>query len=185
MGYRKSIKGDGNVANEELSHNRVQINVNGAGPVLFVLFVIALLTVAIAWLFIHYGSLLLFLLLCLFIGGFLVVVVVGACFVVREISRTYHQVQADKLQSQIITVGEVLAFRNGAEWDHLSAQHEAAKVIPQISVAKQEPQEPLPSEAWVVIDMHRQGIGFKKIAEATLWTEYEVRKLCNKLDGKT
>jgi hypothetical protein len=85
----------------------------------------------------------------------------------------------------LITHGDVVAYRVGSkEFEHLSAKHEQAKVIPQVTVSEQE-HEPLPSEAWVVIDMHRQGIGFKKIAEATLWTEYEVRKLCNRLDGKT
>ena len=59
----------------------------------------------------------------------------------------------------------------------------AASAIPQVALSKQQEQEPLPSEAWVILDMHWQGVGFKRIAEATKWTEYEVRKLCNRVDA--
>jgi len=114
-------------------------------------------------------------------------VVLGlGCTGTLMVSFTLHKIGLWHIRRNVVAVGEVVAVRNeDGTWTHLSATHEHAKVIPQVALSKAEPQEPLPSEAWVVIDMHQQGIGFKKIAEATLWTEYEVRKLCNRLDGKT
>lgn len=65
MGYRKSIKGDSNQQSEEFSHNRVSIHFDGAGIVLFVVFLIALITSALIWLVVHFGGLLLLCLLAL------------------------------------------------------------------------------------------------------------------------
>ena len=99
---------------------------------------------------------------------------------------TLHKIAHWRIHSNVVAVGEVVAVQNrDGTWTHLSAQQVAAGVPPAPQLPAPKDEGPLPSEAWVVIDMHRQGIGFKKIAEATLWTEYEVRKLCNRLDGKT
>lgn len=85
-------------------------------------------------------------------------------------------------ESQVVQRGDVVLHHGRTKPYVVSADHEAAKVIPQVAISKQET-ELLPSEAWVVLDMHWQGIGFKRIAEATRWTEYEVRKLCNRVDA--
>ncbi len=98
---------------------------------------------------------------------------------------TLHKIARWRIHRNVIAVGEYLVYRDPdtGKFEHLSAEHERAKVpqIPQVTVTEE---GPLPSEAYVILDMHRQGIGYKKIAEATRWTEYKVRQLCNQVDGK-
>ncbi len=112
-------------------------------------------------------------------------VVLGlGCTGTLMVNFTLHKVGAWRIHRNVVAVGEVVAVRNeDGTWTHLSAQHVAAGVPPlQLPAPKDE--GPLPSEAYVILDMHRQGIGYKKIAEATRWTEYKVRQLCNQFDGK-
>lgn len=183
MAYKKSIRGDDNQTNEQFAHNRINIHMGGAGMMLAG-FAIVLMSGAVIWMIERNGSLLSILVVLSFIGIFAGATIVGVCFIVAHVSSTIQQVHTNKILAQVVVAGEVVAYRNGDEWDHLSAAHEQAKVMPQLPM-KAESQEPLPSEAWVIIDMHRQGIGFKTIAETTKWTEYAVRKLCNQIDGKT
>jgi hypothetical protein len=182
MAYKKSIRGDDNQSNEQFAHNRVTIVMGGAG-IMLVGFLIVLMSAAVIWMVVSNGGLLSTLVMLTFVGCFLVAIVYGGCFIVVLISSTIQRVQSNKILSQVITVGEVVASHDGADWTHLSSIHEQGKVMPLLPM-KAESKEPLPSESWVVLDMHKQGIGFKSIAESTQWTEYAVRKLCNQVDGK-
>jgi hypothetical protein len=182
MAYKKSIRGDDNQANEQFAHNRITIVMGGAG-IMLVGFVIVLMSAAVVWMVVRNGGLLSILVVLTFVGCFLVAIIYGACFIVVQISTTIQRVQANKILSSVIVAGDVVAHHNGQEWTHLSSIHEQGKVMPLLPM-KAESREPLPSEAYTVIDMHRQGVSFKKIAEATLWTEYKVRQLCNQIDGK-
>src|SRR5260370_27724592 len=115
-----------------------------------------------------------------------------ACGTILMLTFTYSWVgrllskrKRDELHQRLIVHGDVAAYiMPDGKFEHLSARHEEAKAIPQVALSKQQDQEPLPSEAWVILDMHWQGIGFKRIAEATKWREYEVRKLCNRVDAQ-
>lgn len=182
MSYKKSIKGDNNQASEQFAHNRIFVDFNGAGVVMLAGFVIVLVSAAVAWMILRNGSLLSILIILSFLALFIGAGIVGTCFLVVRISDMLTRVRVNKILSQVVVSGEVVAYRDGDQWNHLSAEHERAKVIPQ--VLPKEEQDPLPSEAYTIIDMHKQGVSFKKISEATLWTEYAVRKLCNQIDGK-
>jgi hypothetical protein len=182
MAYKKSVRGDSNQANEEWSHNRITIVAGGAGIIL-VCFVCCLVLAAILWMAIKEGTLFSILIIGSFLAVFLGAGIVGACFLTVRISDALTKVQVNRILSQTVIAGEVVSHYDGEEWTHLSSIHEQGKVMPQLPM-KAESKEPLPSEAYVVLDMHKQGIGFKAIAEATQWTEYAVRKLCNQADGK-
>lgn len=124
-----------------------------------------------------------------FVAGLLITILVCAAIyiAVRTISEAGIYL-AKLLQAwrsrRLVVHNDIASYHNDdGTWMHLSVEHEKAKAIPQVAISKQEELEPLPSEAWVVLDMHWQGIGFKRIAEATKWTEYEVRKLCNRVDA--
>jgi hypothetical protein len=183
MAYNKRIRGDSNSANEEFSHNRITIVAGGAG-VIAVCFVCCIILAAILWMALREGALFALLIIGAFLALFGGAGIAGTCFLIVKISDTIYKIRVNRLLSQTIVSGEVVAYRNeNEEWDHLSSIHEQGKVIPQLTF-KPEKHEPEPSEAWVILDMHKQGIGFKAIAEATQWTEYAVRKLCNNADGK-
>src|SRR6266487_1421451 len=58
----------------------------------------------------------------------------------------------------VISIGEVVAYKNGDDFAHLSAEHERAKVaLPAITVkeVKEEPH----SEEGTVVELHNQGLG--------------------------
>lgn len=179
MAYNKRIRGDSNQANEEFSHNRITIVAGGAG-VIAVLFAISLVVAALVFVVINFGWLISAMIILALVGASLY----GASFLVERISDVHTKIRQNKLLAHTIVSGELVSHYDQDEWTHLSAIHEQAKNMPQLPM-KAESQEPLPSEAYVILDMHRQGIGFKAIAEATKWTEYAVRKLCNQADGKT
>ena len=81
MGYQKSIRGDDNESNEQLSHNKVTVHVNGAAPTLLVCFIILLLCAALGWLVLHYGTLLTVL-------GLVLVLVAFLCSIALLVART-------------------------------------------------------------------------------------------------
>ena len=183
MAYRKNIKGDSNQANEEFSHNRITV-VMGSSGVILALFLIVLVSSAIGWMIVREGTLFSILIVGTFCALFAGGAAYGANLLLREISKTHTQMRANKLLARTIVSGEIVSYLDDEdEWTHLSAIHEQAKIMPQLPM-KAESKEPLPSEASVILEMHRQGIGFKTIAESTMWTEYAVRKLCNQIDGK-
>src|SRR6185437_15597128 len=66
MSYTKSIRGDDNQQNEQLSHNRITVHPGGAG-VLFVAFLIILFGSMIVWLIVSYGGLIAMTLLVLWL----------------------------------------------------------------------------------------------------------------------
>lgn len=187
MSYKKSLKGDSNQANEEFSHNRITIVAGGAGVIL-VCFVCCLVLAAIVWMIARQGALFSLLIILSFLAifsiGMAVLFALGLSFVVERISFMVREVRVNRILGTTVIAGEVVSHYDGEEWTHLSSIHEQGKVTPQLQISPPE-HEPLPSEAFVVLDMHRQGIGFKAIAESTQWTEYAVRKLCNQADGKT
>lgn len=186
MAYNKRIRGDSHQSNnEEFSHNRITVILGGSG-VIAVCFAILLISAAIGWMMLRQGSLLAFLIVASFLALFAGAGIVGTCFIVVRISDALREVRINRILSSTIISGEVVSHYDPGEqeWTHLSSIHEQGKVLPQLPM-KAEQQEPLPSEAYTVVDMHKHGISFKKIAEATQWTEYKVRQLCNQIDGKT
>jgi hypothetical protein len=187
MGYRKSVKGSGNEANEVVSHNRIYVEAGISGVILAV-FAVIVISSAIIWMMLRNGSLLSTLVTLSFLGVFLGAGIVGVLimvhFGVTKMSDMIKEVRVNRILSSTVVAGEVVSHYDGEEWTHLSSIHEQGKVLPQLPM-KAESREPLPSEAYTVIDMHKHGVSFKKISEATQWTEYKVRQLCNQIDGKT
>jgi len=154
-----------------------------AAQKLFILALAAVVIVAIGLMVLLYTSLLPHF---AEIGDWLVWVVrLGmVCASCLMVAFTWFKILSMHHYSQFVKQGDVVSHIGKRTPTVVSAIHEQAKVIPQVAISKAEEHEPLPSEAYVILDMHRQGIGFKKIAEATLWSEYQVRKLCNQADGK-
>jgi hypothetical protein len=127
MGYRKSIRGNNNEASEQLSHNRITIEMGSSGVIL-VVFVCLLVSASIGWVIVETGMLLLDLLVVSLFACFAGAGVIGLCYVVRHISDAHTHVQNNKILSNTIVAGDVVAYRDREEWDHLSAEYEMAKI---------------------------------------------------------
>ncbi len=87
------------------------------------------------------------------------------------------------LHSRLIDAsGVVVLAQTDGTLAHLSAEHEAAKLA--LPAPVRVPEDHRSTEE-TVLEYHKRGIGFKKIADSTGWTEYQVRKLCNNYDGNS
>lgn len=160
-GYRKSLKGDSNQANEEWSHNRITIVAGGAG-VIAVCFVCLLIVAAIVWMMVRAGTLFAILIMGAFLALFVGAGIVGACFVVVRISDMLREVRVNRILAQTVINGELVAYRNGDEWDHLSAQHEMAK-LPQHTTVTEEKIDYTDS---MITELYDKGLSRRAIAKA-------------------
>jgi hypothetical protein len=164
MAYRKSLKGDSNQANEEWSHNRITIVAGGAGIIL-VCFVCCLVLAAILWMAIKEGTLFSILIIGAFLAFFLGAGIAGACFLTVRISDALTKVQVNKILASTVIAGELVAYRNGDEWDHLSAQHEMAK-IPQHAGGVQVTEERADYTDSMITELYDKGLSRRAIAKA-------------------
>lgn len=125
------------------------------------------------------------------IGKALLVVlgVVTLCGLRLLLEYTSYKCRSMRLRSQLIVEGEVVAYHTGnGEFNVVSAVHEAAKV-PQLAPVEEEQEEEQPkgpplyekekTEAdrqWEMLDLLKQKVPYKDIAERVGSTEYKVRK---------
>lgn len=177
MGYRKSVKGNDNEANEEFSHNKVQINIDGAGPLVFVLFIAALVTAAIVWLVIHFGGLLLVSLLALWLvaatGG---IWLLGVWIYTRTGIMLSERRRA-RNHERLIESGEVSFYLQPLSPDFTiygsSAEHNRALVAPGPQVTVRE----VPDNTDTVIELFESGATLRTIADSVGMTFYQVQKI--------
>ncbi len=182
MAFNKRIKGDSNIANEEWSHNRISV-VMGSSGVILVLFVILLVSAAIIWMMARQGILFSILIVGAFLALFLGAGIVGACFVTVHISDALTKVRVNKILAQTVIAGEIVAYKNGDTWDHLSAQHVAAGIAdPHVTVKEL----PSPDPRWdAVLDLRRDGKGMHAIAKDLNVPYQRVRTFLNQVEGNT
>lgn len=180
MSYRKSIKGESNQANEEFSHNRINIEMGASGIILAV-FAISLVIAAIAYLVINYGWLIATLVIGSFVLLFLGAGIVGVCFVAVHISDARTKIGVNKILAQTVVAGQVVAYKNADDtWYHLSAEHVAAGIAdPQVTVKEL----PSPDPRWdAVLDLRREGKGMHAIAKELNVPYQRVRQFLNQVE---
>lgn len=95
-GYKKSIKGDNNVASEIGAHNRIIIDTGGAGVIIFALFFIAAAVAVVVFLWIAYHALLVVMVLIVATGTVLFALILGGSYIVRHVSDTSAQVKVNQ-----------------------------------------------------------------------------------------
>lgn len=103
MSYRKSIKGDENVQNEQLSHNRIVVE-GGQALNLLTVFCIVLVSGSIALVAILHWALFESLIVASFVGFFIVVWIAVVLLVRRQISATKTAIavnETERTQAQI------------------------------------------------------------------------------------
>lgn len=176
MSYRKNVKGSNIESNETASHNRIYIEAGISGLVL-VLFCIGLVTSAIVWMIARQGALFSFLIVASFLSLFVGAGVVGACFLVVRVSDALRAVRVNKILSTTVINGELVAYRNGEEWEHLSAQHEMAK-LPQHTTVTEERTDYTDS---MITELYDKGLSRRAIAKALDIPYNRIQKL---LEGK-
>lgn len=76
----------------------------------------------------------------------------------------------------VITSGDVVAYKVGNDFKHLSAEHERAKV-PLMLPGPKEEVEPETPEADILL-MYKKGMHLRDIATLTGSTYYRVQKIC-------
>src|SRR6266566_7915475 len=105
--------------------------------------------------------------------------VVTFCY--TRIRMMLSHMRQSQLLSRVVAVGEVVAVPNGdGTWTHLSAMHEAAKVVPHMLPAPNvESVDPGLNEG-EVIRTYQLGLSIKDTAKQHQGTEYEVRKILHK-----
>jgi hypothetical protein len=150
---------------EEFSHNRITVNMGSSG-VIAICFLCCLILASIIWMIAKQGTLFSILIVASFLAIFIGAGAVGACLVIsfgiERISDALQAMRQNKIPSSTVIAGEVVSHYDDGEWTHLSSIHEQGKVLPQLPM-KAENKEPLPSEAYVILDMHRQGIGSRQL----------------------
>ncbi len=169
MGYKKSIKGDSNQANEEFSHNRIIVNM-GASGVIGVLFICALIVAVIAWAAINYMWAVSGVLAVLVIGSLLY----GATFLGERVSNmrtTFHQ---NKIRARTIeSAAPLVVHQDGEAWYNFSAELEAAKIPRYLPPPKDEPQ----ATDDTLLELYQKGLTLQTICQSTGATYYRVQKL--------
>src|SRR5260370_37795953 len=96
MNYRKSIKGDANQQNEQLSHNRIVVE-GGSAALVLVVFLCILATAAIVLMAIIHLDLLEALVAASFIGFFVCGWVVLCALTIRHVSATKTALAVDEV----------------------------------------------------------------------------------------
>ena len=97
---------------------------------------------------------------------------------------TYHLIATWSINRRVIVRGEVVAYldRTNNTFTHLSAQHEAAKVLPQPQVTVKE--LPSPDPRWdAVLDLRKDGKGMHAIAKELKVPYNRVRTFLNQVEG--
>lgn len=176
--YRKAIKGDGNEAYEEFSHNRVTINFNGAGVVMFVAFLIVLLGAAIIWLVVNFGNLLALSLLALWIVAVLGAIWLGTVFVVSRTGILLSERRRARHHERLITSGEVSFYLQPLAPDfniYAAAAEYARAGVAQPNTIEIEAEPTATDET--VLTLWRKGLSLRDIEKATGRKYHEIQKL--------
>lgn len=169
--FRKSVKGNDNEANEEFSHNRITVNFNGAGPLIFVLFVAGLITSAIIWLVIHFGGLLLLSLLALWIVAALGSIwLLGVWVYARTGIMLSERRRAHNLERFLSAPSAhhsiYLADPQASYTLHEISANVVAAGVPRVLPAPVE-EEPLPPNEQDIIDVYNDGVStLEQVADA-------------------
>lgn len=113
------------------------------------------------------------------------VTVLLACGVGLIVTFTISQASIWWNRRNLIVHGEVVAWlRPDGSFEHLSAQHMAAGLLPQRAMSQEDEDEekeaPLPSDDATVIDMYRHGSTLQTIVEFTHRSYYQVQKVVAK-----
>ena len=181
MGYRKSVKGDSNQANEEFSHNRITIEAGNAG-VLFVAFLIVLIGSMIIWLVVNFGNLLAITVLSLLLvaagGGIWLLGV----FIYTRSGIMLSERRRARNHERLIESGEVSFYLQPLTPDFTvyasSAEHNRALVAP-----VQVKELPSPDPRWdAVLDLRKEGKGMHQIAKDLNVPYNRVRQFLNQVE---
>jgi|SRR5579859_4531268 len=106
------------------------------------------------------------------------VVIVGlVCTSLLMVAFTYNRVCMWNNRRRLVIAGEVVAYlAHDGTFIHLSAQHEAAKVIPQVTVKEIAAPKPV-ADKETVLELFNTGTSLRNIADITGLTYYQVQQI--------
>ena len=97
------------------------------------------------------------------------------------VSRMFATHRRSHLYSRVVVAGDVVAALNAdGTWMHLSAHHQAAGLLPQQALSRDEedePPEPKESDDATIIELYNSGLTLQNIAQSTGATYYRCQKV--------
>ncbi len=124
-----------------------------------------------------------------FLIGWIMLIVVSvllACGVALIVTFTLAQASIWWNRRNLIVAGEVVAYRRAdGSFEHLSAMHVSAGLLPQQALSREddeedEPPEPQESDDATIIDLYNSGLTLQNIAQSTGATYYRVQKVVSR-----